>query len=591
MRNLCELRRMLAEHLLERFAARRMYEGLDTADAFMPMRWGLMNAAVAACEYADAAGPMAGDERLKDMAVALLEEKAAAFDGGERVVGDPSSFFTLVSFTRAVLNLKAEMPREQVDRLVQRAVWLYDAAAAKIPLTFDYLNARALEAVSCLNLHRLTGQGRFMDRCTACLDNLVARQYECGAQPYHTGSWVWGRKPTQVYQYLAGSMMLYLGRELGRQDAVEYVRRLMDYSLLATNRRGEAFVTTFEGLHKAKTNQCTSRQWFLAMNLGDERFAGLARTTYGIWAEELDLICHGRQSELDRSRRETFPFEPMTEALWLGVRESPMGEAFVPEAGQFALPDISIVFIHEKDLDVSMGLLGGYTALAEADCGDVKLFALTPELSDEPTYVNAGIDALRAYYQKPSEQIECSAKDGKTVLSGWIYTKWDRADTKDFRYLHNRRLGVTMTYHEGEMVLEYETLKNWQQGPVPSRLLFLLLVRPDAAQPRLRLHDKAWTVPAAESTESFFAEAAVGPVRFAAPDGSAIEIIPELCMADRLIAERPTENYRERLPGEQGPAKNNRIRRANEGSVRVAFDGPNALDRGRYRIRFLPAHR
>ena len=58
----------------------------------------------------------------------------------------------------------------------------------------------------------------------------------------------------------------------------------MDYSLLATNRRGLAFVTVFEGLHKSRSAGCAGRQWPIARALGDERYAGLARTTYEIWA-------------------------------------------------------------------------------------------------------------------------------------------------------------------------------------------------------------------------------------------------------------------------------------------------------------------
>jgi len=591
--DLLGLRKLLVEDALNRsFKGGRLRPRDDPFGGSMAgpaMRWELMYTALLSWEYADPDGPFAGDERLRQAAVNALERNVEGFKTNPEASGDPMAGFLLVPYTWSLLSLADHMSGEDIVRLVDGGVRLYDIASSRGNLTHDYPNARALEAAACLNLHRLTGEKRFMDRCVECLDNLIARQYPCGAQPYHTGMWIWGRRPAQVYQYLSASMMLYVSRFLGREDGVAYVRRLMDYSLLVTNRRGECFVTTFEGLHKARTLYAAGRQWQIATVLGEERFRGLARSTYEIWADGVVKFCTGKQTRLDRSKRETFPFEALTEALIMGVREAPEeGRQFVPPSGLHALEDISTTVVHEGELDVCMSLLSGYSAFAEADCGDVKLFAVTPELTDEPTYRNAGTDSLRAYYQKPSEQIECAVKDRKTILRGWVYTKWEKTGVKDFRYLHNRRLEVTMTYAAGELLLEYQTVKNWQEGPVPSRLLFLLVARPFTAGPRLQIgRERAVTVPPAESDEPFFIGAPVGTVRFSSPDGSRIEIVPELSMADRITAERPPACFSELVePGK--PRSHSQLKPANEGSLRVAFEGPDALEKGRYRIRFFP---
>ena len=412
-----ELRKMLIEDALNRsFTGGELQPNAlwkETREG-PNMRRELMYTALLSVEYADADGPCGGDGRLEQAVMASLRRNAERFEASLAAVGDPMAGFLLVPYTWSLLTLKDGLEAKEFSRLVASAVRLHDAAAAQNELTHEYLNARALETAACLNLHRLTGEQRFMDRCVECLDNMIVRQYACGAQPYHTGMWIWGRKPAQVYQYLAASMMLYVSRLLDREDGVAYVRRMMDYSLRVTTRRGECFVSTFEGLHKARTLYAAGRQWLLAAALGDERFRGLARSTYEIWADGVVKFCADSQTPLDRSMRESFPFEALTEAMLMGVREAPDEKRrFVPPAGLYALEDISATIVHEPKLDLCMSLLSGYSAFAEADCGAVKLFAVTPELSDEPTYSNAGTDALRAYFQKPSEQIDCRNADPK----------------------------------------------------------------------------------------------------------------------------------------------------------------------------------
>ena len=594
---LLEVRRLVMEDALNRtFQGGRLSLARgESSQSFPVLRRELMYASLAAWEFADAEGPFGGDARLMDVSMKALGECSERFGRMGRVSGggDPSPYFTLVPFTRALLSLRPHVDSSRHGGLVDRGVQLFADAAARISRTHDYLNARALETVSCLGLHRLTDDRQYLDRCVECLDNLVSRQYPCGAQPYHTGLWVWGRKPAQVYQFLSGSMMLYVGRELGRDDAVEYVRRLMDYSLLATNRRGEAFVTPFEGLHKGRSLACAGRQWVLATAFGDERFRGLSSTVYEIWARGILDAVVAPKADSPSGRMGGFSPEALVEALHMGIRHAPRAGSFVPAPGCCALKDISTVFVHEQALDVAMTVLTGYSAFAEADCGNVKLFALTPELTAEPTYRNAGTDALRADWRVPSEQIECSEQNGKTVLRGCVYTKWATSGEKDFSRLHNRRLAVTMTYSGGEMVLEYETTWNSQPQPMPSRLLFLLISRPGSASPRLQIGENQDTrTPPAESQEEFFLKSAVGVVRFSSPDGSQIEIVPEISAAECVTAERPP-HAAVSDEKQDGTARRNlfHTKPANEGSLRVAFDGPNALDRGRYRIRFRPAQR
>ena len=556
-------------------------------------------AALAAYEWADSDGPFAGDARLIDQAVAALEGVSEQFRS-TGVVGDGdmnTPYFCLGPFTRAMLSLKGHVDGAWHTRMIDRCVRLYAAAAEHINRTHDYLNPRGLEAVSALSMHRLTGDKPYLDRCTGCLDQLLTRIYPCGAQPYHTGLWVWGRKPAQGYQFLTASLMLYLAQQLDRPDAADYVRRIMDYSLIATDRRGEAFITVFEGLHKSHSHGCAGRQWPIAMALGDKRYRGLARTTYEIWAEHaLGFDRSGDKASSAHGPRTGY-LTALNDALALGVKAVSAKGRFVPKAGRHVLPDISTVFVHEPDRDVAMTLLTGYSAFAEADCGNVKLYALTPELTDEPTYRNCGTDPLRTDWKVPSEQIECAGRGEATVLKGRVFTKWQTHQAKDFARLHNRLLEVTMTYADGEMVLEYQTLADTSPEPVASRLLLLLIARPRTQSPRLTIGDGDDIVPPpADRDETFSFEAPVGTVRFAAPDGSAIEIVPEVCTADKIVAERPPRALSPpvvtALGSGKGPlakAKLDKLllRPANEGSLRLAFEGRHVLDRGRYRIRFL----
>jgi hypothetical protein len=332
----------------------------------------------------------------------------------------------------------------------------------------------------------------------------------------------------------------------------------------------------------------------MAKALGDQRFQGLARTTYELWAKSaLDF------ETAQKSRRRAGGYlVALNDALHLGIKEEPKGEPFVPPAGPHILPDISTVIIHEPELDICMTLLTGHSAFAEADCGNVKLFALTPELADKPTSANAGTDALRGDFRIPSEQIECTERNGKTVISGRVYTTCEPEDKKNYSRVRYRMLEVTITSSEGEMVLEYETKKNTQPESLPSRLLLLLIARPKSQSPRVEIGREVDVNPppahtgrpygTADSKETFFARASVDTVRFSAPDGSAIEIVPEVSLAECITAERPSEQT---VPlGRTGPKQRVKVgvKQANEGSLRLAFEGPKVLDRGRYRIRFLP---
>lgn len=535
-------------------------------DELAVIRRELMFLSLMAWEYHDAAGPFAGDARLRRVLLPALERiggRLAAADARPFIAG-PAPFFALIPFTRALSCLRPHVDAAWWERRLAEGEALYAGAARHMDRTHEYLNARALEAVSCLNLHRLTGKQDYLDRCHRCLDELVKRQYACGAQPYHTGMWVWGRRPAQVYQFLSASLMLYAGRELGRQDAIDYVRRVADYALTATDRFGAAFVTCFEGLHKSASLACAGRQWVTATVLGDERFRGLARRAYEVYMDGL--------IDDPFKRHENYRHEALTEALSMGVVAAPAPAEYRPPPGVRALEDISTVMVHGDRLDWCMTVLTGYSAFAEGSCGNVTVYAVTPELTDEPTFSNCGTDALRPDWQRPTEQIECASSGGRGVVRGWVYTKWERNGTKAGRYVHNRRLGVTMTVDDGEWVLDFETLKHWHPDRVPCRLLVLLLARPFDQPGRLIMGGKEYRTPPAETPEPFQAAAPVGRVCFMAPDGSGIEIIPEVSHADRITAERP-------------PAGS--ARPANEGSLRLAFEGPGVLDRGRYRVRFI----
>jgi hypothetical protein len=347
------------------------------------------------------------------------------------------------------------------------------------------------------------------------------------------------------------------------------------------------------------SHDCAGKQWVIALALKDDRFRDLARTTYEIWVEDALNFQESPQRPLETHRRRSCCLSALNDALYLGVTEVPKSGRFVPQPGHYVFPDISSVLVHEEQLDIAMTLLTGYSAFAEADCGDVKLYTLTVELTDEPTPGNAGTDAMRTDWRTPSEQIECAKRDGKTVLKGRVFTKWQGRKPRDFSRLHNRLLEVTMTYGDGEMVLDYQTIKDTSPEPVSSRLLFLLLVRPRSVSPRLQIAPGVdIKTPAADSDEPFEFKAPVGTVRFSAPDGSTIEIVPEICTADCILAERPSQALKDSGPARSGDRKRGekelkRRKRtskpANEGSLRLCFEGANALDRGRYRIRFLPA--
>lgn len=535
-------------------------------DGFVDLRREMMFVSLMAWEYADPRGPLAGDERIADVLLPALERLGGQFPGDDSLTdkAGPGPFFVLTSFTRALCCLRGKVDPAWHARRVAEGATLFASAVRIQHRTHEYLNARALEMATCYNLYRLTGRQEYLDRCTECLDQLITRQYPCGALPYHTGTWYWGRRPAQVYQLLCASLMLFVSRELGRQDGIDYVRRVVEFTQLATSRFGEAFVTPYEGLHKAASRACAGRQWVTAAGLGDEQFRGFACKAYEVYIEGLlDDPFH---------RHESFRHEALTEALEMGIGAAPAPVAMKPTSGVHALEDISTVIVHEGEVELAMTLLTGYSAFAEGAFGNVKLFALTPELTAEPNYSNCGTDALRPDWQKPTEQIACESAGERALLSGWVYTKWERSRGKDSRFVHNRRLGVTMTCEAGELVLEFETLKHWNPAPVPARLLLLLSARPFDQSGRLTLDGRHYATPPAEADESFYAEAPVGAVRFVAPDGSALEIIPELSLAEKITAERPPKGSP--LP-------------ANEGCLRLAFDGPNVLDRGRYRLRYV----
>ncbi|MCD6394369.1 MAG: hypothetical protein J7M40_12775 [Planctomycetes bacterium] len=563
----------------------------DADDFFRVLHPEVLFAALAAAEFVDPDGPLFGDRRLIEQATAALEGVSELFrPEGVVGAGDMNSpYFTLMPFTRAMRTLQGQVDEGWHTRMVDRCVKLYADAAEHINRTHDYLNPRGLEAVSAWGLYRLTGQQGYLDRCQECLDQLLTRLYPCGAQPYHTGLWVWGRRPAQGYQFLTAACMLYLGRELNRRDVIQYVRRIMDYSLVATNRHGEAFVTIFEGLHKSRSRQCAGRQWPIACALGDAKYIGLARTTYELWVEETLGNGSTAKEEFRIHRPRTGYLVALNDALYMGVRTVPEAGRFIPPAGRHVLSDISTIFVHEADRDIAMTVLTGYSAFVEADWGNVKLYALTPELTEHPTYRNAGTDALRTDWRTPSEQIECVEWDGKAVLRGRVFTKWQTDREKDFSRLHNRFLDVTMTYTEGELLLEYHTVNNTQPEPVPSRLLFLLIARPRSASPKLRIAEAPERpLPSADSQEEFWAEGPVGTVRFSAPDSSAIEIVPEESLAEKVVAERPPcKMVPMKSTGLDRKHKFVSLKQANEGSLRLCFEGPNVLERGRYRIRFV----
>ena len=525
-----------------------------------------------------AAGHPQSDAWLAD-ALASLEAIAARFTplGVIGTINDLNSVsFGLVYFTEALLLLRGRAPESRLAPLRDAAVRLFDDAAIHINQTTDYLNPRGMDALTAVNLFTLTGETRFRDKALYWLDELVVRQYACGAQPYHTGGWIWGRKPAQAYQLLTATMMLAAGRRLARPDAEEYVRRLMDFERLACTRRGEPFITLFEGLHKSHSDSCFEWLWPLAAALGDARFQPLGRAAFDHWVPAAGWAGHGSLA----------PLGGFVNALLLGVERAPAcAEPFAPPAGLHACPDISAIFIHEPERDVGLSLLTGYSSIAEADAGNVKLYALLPELTDNPTYRHVGLDAVRVNWRIPSEQDACRIEGNRAILRGRGFTKWINAEGNGDPELnlHTRELEIGLEYENGILTLEYRTLRNKHPEPIPSRLLFLLIARPRSASPALRIGRDTWTPPAADAPTPWLREAPVRPVVFAAPDGSAIEIAPEKCRAERVTAERPTPRSRA-----ENAIMSAAFKPANEGSLRLAFEGPAVLDEGRYVIRFRP---
>ena len=566
------LRRSLIRNLEEReyTAGRLNNPKRDPGHFFGTILPELKFAVLLAAESDDT--PEAG--RRLATAASVLEEAAAKFTPEGRIgtINDLNSVsFGLVPYTEALLRLRNRIPDGRWLALREAAVRLFDNAAVHINQTVDYLNPRGMDALVAVNLHALTGEPRFRDKTAYWLDELAARQYPCGAQPYHTAGWIWGRKPAQAYQLLTVTMMLAAGRRLGRADTEAYVKRLMDFETLACNRRAEPFVTLFEGLHKSQSTSCDGWLWPLAFALNEPRFHPLGKAVYARWRDRVSTSCPGAVSGL-------------VNALLLDVNAIPAAAPFIPSQGLHACPDISAIFIHEPERDIGLSLLTGYSSIAEADAGSVKLYALLPELTDHPTYRNTGLDAVRLDWKVPSEQDACRVDGNRALLAGRGFTKWilSEGPTDAARHLHTRELHIELTYENGELVLSYRTLKNTHPEQLPSRLLFLLIALPRSEAPVLRLGNASFTPPPADAKEPWSAEAPVGPVTFAAADGSAIEIIPEQSRALRLTAERPHLELKVENPILATPVKP-----ANEGSLRLAFEGPDVLEEGRYRIRFI----
>jgi hypothetical protein len=597
-RPLSEVRRLAMEDALGHAFERGVLniDNRSSSEDFGVLHREAMLAGLAAFEFTDSAGFFRGQSELREAAIGAVDSVSSVFrPTGVVGQGDMNSaYFSLVPLTRALVKLKGHVDTHWHSQAVERCERLFSAAAAHINRNYDYLNPRALEAVSALGLHRLTGKDSYLQRSAACLDELIKRQYPCGAQPYHTGEWVWGRKPAQHYQFLTANLMLYLGLELKRNDSVEYVKRIADYSCKATNRWGEAFVSTFEGLHKSRILGCAELQWVMAVALGQQRFRNMAAAAYRLWLPQALDFQTDSFDKLGHKVPKTGYLQALNEALYLGVKEIPDAGTFSPLAGLHALPDISTVFVHEGPLDLSMSLIGGYSALAEADYGNVKLFALTPELTDEPTFRNAGIDARRFAWRIPNEQLECRVQDGKSTLRGRVYTTWDLPASEqvyragrslDENRAYRRLLEVSMEYSRRELLLQYHTVSNAQPANLPARLLFLLIARPFTTAPRLEVNrDFSVATPPAVSKDRYFAEAPVGRVRFSAIDNSAIEVLPEESLAERITVERPSEEW-----VQDSATRRVRVKEANEGSLRLAFEGYRVLDRGRYRIRFSGA--
>ncbi len=421
---------------------------------------------------------------------------------------------------------------------------MFDDGLAHINGTLEYLNPRGLEGVAGLGLHALTGEDKYKQRAEQCLEAIMARQYPCGAQPYHTGGWVWGRKPAQAYQMLTATMMVRMAHQLDRPDVIEYVRRLLAFVQLTTTRRGEVLITPFEGLHKSNSRAAASWAWPVSASVG---LNGLSHATYRYWYEHIAPLLETTPDDTDPVAQRPYS-NALFNAAMLGVQALPQDEPFAPKLGAHALPDISTIVVHERDTDVVATLLTGYSAFAQGEVGDVRLFAVTPELTDQPTFRNAGTDPLREDWTKSSEQIACQSDGRRAEVRGRVYTKWDIPEGEqagsrpDLRRVHARELEVMMSWEAGELLLDYRTTRNNHVEPVSSRMLFLLGMQSNDASPQLRIGQSLdQALPAAAAQASYKFEAEPGPVRFEGPDGAAIEIVPERGQMERVVVERPEQ--------------------------------------------------
>ncbi len=585
-KNRPSVREMRREML--RFCLEEAYPGgkLNTTDYkpfdfFRVTRGELEFAAVAAAEWVDVNGPAYQDPRLPEVVFTAMENAVKTFldDAAMGRAGDGNStYFALVPMTMALVKLREGGGDEsRIAPLVEKCVWAFDTAMVKRPPVLGYFNPRALEAVAALGLYQLTGRQDFMDVCESRMKTILAVQFACGAQPYHIAGWIWGRRPSQVYQLLSAAMMLYVNQALKWPEVDGYVQRMMDYELVSMTPRGDTFQSCFEGLYKISQGACSPWQWPLALAMDDAKYLPMAGAAYDRWLEVIDT-----QVPVRTAGRYLDPVMALLCMHLVGPRELPeRTERFEPAPGVTALKDISSVFVHEKGFSASMTVFTGYSAWIEGDCGDAKLLALGPELTDSPTYRNFGTDPLRMDWKVASEQDQCEADGGKAVLKGRGFTKWESPDVlcKDVTKLHARHMGVTMVYENGVITLDYKTLEDKGSEPVSERILLLLGVFPWSAQGRLRIGGQTWETPAAATpADGYRFEAPIGVVEMGAPDGSRIEVEPGIPGARQVVVERPIPSMRDGLV----------VKPANDGFLRVSFEGSGVLKEGRVIVRFYP---
>ncbi len=570
------------------FCANEVYPGgrmvnpdRNGADFFQFVRGELEFAAVAAAEWSDPKGPFYQDAKLRESAFTAMEGATSIFleDGAVGRPGDSNStYFALMPMAYALGKFKAGGAEAQrIAKLVPQFTKLFDTGMRLRPPVLEYPNPRSLEAVAALWLHKLTGRQDYLDLAVSRTKGVIALQYPCGAQPYHVAGWIWGRRPAQVYQLLSACMAMHVGRELGMTEPDDFARRMMDYELISTTSRGDAITTPFEGLYKISQGSCAAWHWPIALALGDERFMPLANATYDYWFEHMD-----RRTPIRTWGRFHDPVLGLLCMHLVGVHELRSAPAFKPTQGVHAVPDISAVFVHEPGIDAGMSVFSGYSSWVEADCGNVKLLALGPELTDDPTYRNFGTDALRMDWKLATELDKCRVADGKSVLRGRHFTKWDTPDvkSKDVTLLHSRQLETTITYQARELVVSYRTLIDKSTQPVSSRIMLLLGVFPWTASGKLTIADETWTTPPANEppTGEFQIRSALGPVVFAAPDGSRLHITVDIPGVDRVVVERPKPAIRDTLVVKPAP----------DGFLRLAFEGTDVLKAGKITLRFEP---